>query len=168
MTSPNTRRTGGPAKRAAAKPAPEPEPEVEEPELDDDAESGEVDGRQWGRMTFLERPVRMFEPTGGQRFVLLQTIGITDESADVQEKLELALGFSTMIRALFVRPAERQFVTGALARGIAEIEDYFALAREMVEFWGIEDEAPANNREERRARERRPVAKVAGRRGPRR
>jgi hypothetical protein len=146
--------------KKAAPPPPEPE-ELDELDDEDEAEGTDADGRAWARLVFNDRPVRMYEPTDGQRFVLVQTIGIGDESADDQEKLELALGFAAMIRALFVRPADRQFVTGALARGTAEIDDYFGLARDMAERWGIESEAPANNRQERRARERRPVAKAA-------
>lgn len=149
-TTPRSRAAGGSAKKAAAPPV-EPITEDEDP----------GDGRDWAELTFQDRDVKMYRPTGGQEFVLLQTIGITDELSDDQEKLELALGFATMIRSLFVVPVERQYVTGALARGVAEIEDYFALAKEMAEHWGMEAEPPANNREERRARERRPVAKAA-------
>jgi hypothetical protein len=153
------------APRTVKKAAPLPPPvEADEPdEVEDDDVSGGVgdDGRLWARFAFKDRGVRLAEPTDGQKFILVQTIGISDESSDDQEKLELALGFATMIRALFTRVADRQYVTGALARGTAEIEDYFGLAREMVEYWGVEAEAPATNRDERRARERRPVAKAS-------
>jgi hypothetical protein len=149
---------GGPAKKAA-EPAVEPEPIETDPE--DEPEGVTGDGRLWASFAFKDRAVKLLEPTDGQKFVLVQTIGISDESADEQEKLELALGFAVMVRALFLKPAERQYVTGALARGTAEIEDYFTLAREMVEYWGVESEPPATNREERRARERRPVAKAS-------
>lgn len=150
--------------RGQAKVAEEPEEVIVPFEDDEDTDGGvDADGRAWARFEFNGKRARMYEPTGGQRFVLLQTVGITDESADEQEKIELALGFATMIRALFVHASERQYVTGALARGTAEIEDYFGLARDMAEHWSIESEPPAANRDERRARERRPVAKAAAR-----
>lgn len=153
------KRTGGAVKAAA----PVEEPEAIESDEEDEyaAEAGvDASGRPWARFTFRDRSVVMLQPTKGQEFVLLQTLGITDELADDQEKMELALGFATMIRALHPIAADRQYVTGALARGVAEIEDYFELAREMAEHWGMETEAPANNRQERRARERRPVAQA--------
>jgi hypothetical protein len=150
------KRTGGTVKQAAPVVDPEPtEPEGDETEGVTDA------GRLWATFDFQDRGVRLLQPTDGQQFILLQTVGITDESADDQEKLELALGFATMLRSLFLDPDQRQFVTGALARGNAEIEDYFALARSMAEYWNIDAEPPAANRVERRARERRPVAKAA-------
>jgi hypothetical protein len=152
------RATGGPAKKAAA-PVVEPD-EIEEPD-EVAAEGITDDGRAYATFTFRDRGVKLMEPTKGQAFVLVQTLGITDEAADDQEKLELALGFAAMVRSLFLMPAERQFVTGALARGIAEIEDYFALGREMADHWDMADEPPAGNREERRSRERRPVAKAS-------
>lgn len=163
VSSTPRKRTSGPVKKAAVKKAaPPPEPDLDDLDGDEEeAEGVDGDGRAWALLGFKDRGVRMYEPTDGQRFVLVQTIGIGDESADVQEKLELALGFAAMIRALFVRPADRQFVTGALARGTAEIEDYFTLARDMAERWDIDSEAPANNRTERRARERRPVARAS-------
>lgn len=142
--------------------APPPE-DLDDDEADetDEPEGVTADGRAWASFDFKGQPVKLLEPTSGQSFILVQTIGITDESADNQERLELALGFAAMLRSLFLKPAERQFVTGALARGKAEIEDYFALAREMSERWGVEGEPRTNNREERRTRERRPVAKAA-------
>lgn len=123
-----------------------------------------ADDRETAAFPFLDREVTLYEPTTGQRFILVQTIGIDDEGADTAEKVELALGFATMLRALFVEPEDRQYVTGALARGIAELDDYFQLARLMAEHWEVE-EAPAN-REERRTRERKPVAKAVPRRRP--
>jgi hypothetical protein len=126
---------------------------VPEPESSDD------DDRPRAPFTFQQSEVELYEPVAGQRFILLQTIGVTDEGASIQERLELVLGFAAMLRALFVSPTERQAVTGALARGQADIEDYFELARQMAEHWDVEAE-PAT-REERRARERRPAKALA-------
>jgi hypothetical protein len=130
------------------------------PEPVEDEDPG--DGREWAEFPFQDIAVKLYRPSGGQAFILLQTVSITDESADVQEKVELALAFATMLRSLFVEAEARVYVTGALARGKADIEDYFELARAMAELWGLESEPP--NREERRARERKPVAKAAPRR----
>jgi hypothetical protein len=157
-TAARRRAAGGPAKKAEA-PAVEPEPIETDPE--DEPEGVTEGGRLWASFAFKDRSVKLLEPTDGQKFVLVQTIGITDESADDQEKMELALGFAAMVRALFLKPVERQFVTGALARGTAEIEDYFSLAREMAEYWDVESAPPATNREDRRARERKPVARAS-------
>lgn len=150
---------GGPAR--VARPAPKRRAvKMAPPVAEDEADEGlENDGRPAADFTFQDREVTLYEPTDGQRFILVQTIGITDESADDQERMELALGFAAMLRSLFARPVERQYVTGALARGSADIEDYFDLAKQMAEHWDVET-APAN-REERRARERRPAKATA-------
>lgn len=133
-------------KTASQTAAPEPDP-------------SDDDDRARAPFAFQQREIDLYEPMAGQRFILLQTIGVTDEGADSQEQLELVLGFATMLRSLFVSAADRQAVTGALARGDADLEDYFDLAKQMAEHWAIESE-PAT-RADRRARERRPAKAVA-------
>ena len=130
---------------------------------DRDGTAGSAPARQSAPFTFIGREVQLYEPTAGQQFILMQTIGITDDDIDDQERLELALGFAQMLRSLFAEPDERRAVTASLARGDADLEDYFTLATDMAEHWGIEREAPAANRQERRAATRRPVARPAGR-----
>lgn len=122
------------------------------------------DDRASATFRFLDREIALYEPTDSQKFILVQTVGIGDEGVDDQEKLELAIGFAQMLRALFVEPDDRRAVTGALARAEAELEDYFGLAKDMAEHWGIDSEAPAANRAARRAAPRRPVARPADRR----
>lgn len=128
-----------------------------------ESETVREDDRASAPFTFKDREVDLYEPTRGQRFILLQVVGVTDDDAPDEEKMELVIGFGQMLRALFVEPGERMAVTGALARGTADVEDYFDLARQMVAHWQIEDE-PAPNRQARRSRERRPAKAVPGRR----
>lgn len=130
------------------------------PQTADENESTPASDRAVASFQFQSRDIELYEPTDSQRFILLQTIGVADEGAPDDEKLELVVGFGQMLRSLFVTAADRQFVTGLLARGEAEIEDYFQLAKDMVEHWAIEA-APPVNRQERRARERQPAKAVA-------
>lgn len=131
----------------------------------DDREANEpAEDRASAIFQFLDREVTLYEPTIAQQFVLVQTVGIGDDGADDEEKLELALGFAQMLRALFVNAEERRIVTGMLARAQAELEDYFNLAKEIADRWGVESEAPATNRTARRAAERRPAARPVTRR----
>lgn len=133
------------------------------------AESTDGDEREPGRaydtFTFKDREIELYEPVAGQRFILLQTVGVTDEGASDVEKLELIIGFSQMLRALTVKQSDRMFMAGALARGTADLEDYFGLARQMADAWSIEA-APAN-RAERRTPARRPAKAVPLARGRR-
>jgi hypothetical protein len=141
--------------RAPSKPEPDGGPAEAVEEIDDD-------GREFATFTFQGRDdIELYEPTTGQRFILMQTLSIADEGSDTAEKVELALGFSTMLRALFRRPEQRTFVTGALARGHAELEDYFDLAKQMAEAWEIEEPAPQTG--PRRAAPRKPAARPVNR-----
>lgn len=126
---------------------------------DEDGPARETD-RASAPFQLGDRDVQLYEPTGAQRFILLQTISVADDAVPDEEKVELVLGFGQMLRALFVEAADRQYATTLLARADIEIEDYFQLAKDMAEHWAIEAGAPVN-RQERRARERRPAKAVA-------
>lgn len=119
--------------------------------------------RREAEFDFHDRQVTLMEPSEGQQLILIHVLTLTDEGADTNEKVEIVLNFSTMLRSLFADEAERGYVLGALARGVADLEDYIGLAKQMAEHWDI-GEAEATNREERRARERRPAAPVRARR----
>lgn len=119
--------------------------------------------RHEAEFDFLDRKVVLLEPSDGQKLILIHVLGLSDESADTSERIEIILNFSTMLRSLFVQDADRSFVLGTLARNAADLEDYIDLARQMAERWEVgEDEA--TNREERRTRERRPAQAVRTRR----
>lgn len=141
--------------RAAAKREPENEPTVAVDEPEDD-------GREFQTFTFRDRDdIELYEPTAGQQFILMQTLSVGDDGASIEEKVELTLGFATMLRALFRRTEQRTYVTLALARGQAELEDYFDLAKQMAEAWAIEEPAPQVG--QRRAAPRKPVARPVNR-----
>lgn len=119
--------------------------------------------RRSATFEFAGRDVELYEPSRGQRFILLQAVAVGDDGTPDREKLELVVGLAQMLRALFVNDGDRMFVTGALARDEADIEDYFELAKAMADHWDVEADAPTS-RQERRARERRPAKAVPGRR----
>ena len=129
------------------------------PQTADEGEQADDNGRASAPFQLSDRDVQLYEPTGSQRFILLQTVSVADEAVPDDEKLELIIGFGQMLRALFVDPADRRYATTLLARADVELEDYFQLAKDMVERWSIEADAPVN-RQERRARERRPAKAV--------
>jgi hypothetical protein len=130
------------------------------PQTADEGDADRETGRASAPFQLGNRDVQLYEPTDSQRFILLQTVSVSDEAIPDDERLELVLGFGQMLRALFVEATDRQYATTLLARGDIEIEDYFQLAKDMVEHWAIEA-APPVNRQERRARERRPAKAVA-------
>jgi hypothetical protein len=115
--------------------------------------------RREAEFDFLTLRIKLLEPTPGQQFVMLQMLALTDAGGSVREKVELIMNFGTMLGALFVDEDQRVAVHGALARGTADIEEYVDLARQMSEYWDIGEET-ANNRSERRTRERQPAKAV--------
>lgn len=125
-----------------------------------------ADERDSAPFDFQDRKVTLLKPMPGQQLIMLNVLALADDGADVAEKVEIVLNFSTMLRSLFTEAAERSFVLGQLARGTADLEDYIDLARQMAEHWDI-GEAEAANREERRTRERRPARPVGGPARPR-
>ena len=124
--------------------------------------------RESAPFDFERRKVALYKPTTGQEYILLTVLNLGDESASRMEKVNTVRTFGVMLQSLFVKPADLDYVLGTLARG-GEIEPFIDMAKQMAEYWDIEDEAAEDeNREERRARERRPAAprKAAPRRAP--
>lgn len=127
----------------------------EEPEDERDSQS----------FTFGERDVVLYRPTTGQEYILLTLLNLGDDSASHMEKINTVRTFGVMIQSLFVEQRDLDHVLGTLARG-GDIEQFADLARQMAEYWNIEDEPEADNREERRAQVRRPAKKAAPARRP--
>lgn len=117
------------------------------------------DARREAEFDFLDHRIKLLEPTDGQQFIMLQLLALTDTGGSLREKVELITNFGTMLGSLFVDEDQRVTVHGALARGVADLEDYVDLARQMSEHWDVGEEM-ANNRAERRSRERQPAKAV--------
>jgi hypothetical protein len=134
--------------------------------VDEPDESEEVDeSRESAPFTFGEREVALYKPTDGQEYILLTLLNLGDESASKMEQITTIRTFGVMLSSLFLHQRDLDFVLGTLARG-GEFEPFIDLARQMAEYWNLEEEAEADNRAERRAAERRPVKKAAPARRP--
>jgi hypothetical protein len=105
------------------------------------------EGREFAEFTLKDRKIKLYRPSTGQMLVVLTIMDLQDEE-EVQEQVEMVLNFGTVIRKLFVDPDDRRWVLRGLADDKIDLEDYFALSRELVEHWAPEQ---ANNRAERRA-----------------
>lgn len=134
------------------------QPDDDEPEQDD---------REHAPFDFEARKIALYRPSSGQEYILLTVLNLGDETASQMEKVNTVRTFGIMLQSLFVKPKDLDYVLGTLARG-GEIEPFMDLARQMAEHWDIEDPADAedDNREERRARERRPAGGAARKRTP--
>lgn len=115
--------------------------------------------RSEAEFDFANHRIKLLEPTPGQQFIMVQMLALTDAGGGVREQVELITNFGTMLSSLFVEEGQRMIVYGALARGTAELEDYVDLARQMSEHWDVGEDT-ANNRVERRSRERQPAKAV--------
>lgn len=136
---------------------------VDGPDESDDVD----DSRESAPFTFGEREVALYKPTDGQEYILLTLLNLSDESATKLEQITTIRTFGVMLQSLFLKQNDLDFVLGTLARGGA-LDPFVDLARQMAEYWSIEEEAEADNRTERRAAERRPAARKAAPARPRR
>lgn len=113
-------------------------------------------GREQGEFTFGGRPMSLYRPSDGQMFTILALTDLEAEEDDGQ-KIDMVTNFGVVIRNLFVEAADRQYVLRGLASDKFSLEEYFELAKEIVNEWAPEQAA---NREERRAAAKAPAKRA--------
>ena len=100
-----------------------------------------------GEFTLKGRTMALYRPSEGQLLVMLTLLDLQDEE-DQQQQIEMVLNFGTVVRTLFVDPDDRRWVHRGLANNSFVLEDYFDLAKQIIDEYAPDR---ANNRAERRA-----------------
>jgi hypothetical protein len=113
--------------------------------------------REQGVFTFGDRPMSLYRPSDGQMFTILTLADLSYEE-DVTQQLDMVTNFGVVVRGLFVEEDDRRYVLRGLASDLFSLEEYFDLARQLLDHWAPEQAA---NREERRAAAKAPAKKAA-------
>lgn len=111
----------------------------------DDAPDDE-DGRPYEVFTFGGQDIHVAQPTKGQLYIVMGMLDVQDEER-IELQVEAVNNFGVVIKHLFTRGADRQFVHRALATGSIDLPEFFELAVDMLNVWAAEE---MDNREQRR------------------
>jgi hypothetical protein len=93
----------------------------------------------------------VMEPTKGQMYIILGMVSVVDDD-DQKAQFEAVRNFGVVIDSLILHDQQRRKLNLLLAKGTMEIEDFFALAMEIIRYFAP-DAAPeeAGTRAEKRA-----------------